>query len=193
MGYLQSEESKSDGTETSSGLVGGTGELGDGRSRSTSGGAVAGGSGHGRDGGGGLAGLSDGGLDGSRGLDDGGGGLSGGGRGGRGNRGGGGGNGGLYGNIDIDTGGLAGLGNGVDGSLLVLGIASLLDAGNDGSEEGVGLLAMAVEVVKSSTAIGAQGTEEAAQSAGGDVLKLSGANSGEGGNGDGNIGLHFDD
>jgi hypothetical protein len=30
-------------------------------------------------------------------------------------------------------------------------------------------------------------------SAGGDVLKLSGANSGEGGNGDGNIGLHFDD
>lgn len=52
---------------------------------------------------------------------------------------------------------------GVDGGLLVSGLASLLDARNDSSEEGVGLLAVALEVGELSAAVRAEGAEEAGQ------------------------------
>jgi hypothetical protein len=63
----------------------------------------------------------------------------------------------------LDTGSLAGLLNSSNGSLLLLGRAALLDTGNHGSEERLGLLAMALEVLEGLAAITAKGLEEAAQ------------------------------
>jgi hypothetical protein len=183
---LQGEESDTgSGEETSSlgSASSGTGELGDGGGSGGSS-AVAGGSGSTADRavdggalGGGLRGR------GSRSNSDGG--SS------RGLRGGAGGSGHLR-DSDLNTGGLAGLLNGSDGSLLLLGGAGLLDARNHGSEEGLGLLAMALEVLKGLAAILAKGLEEAAQSARGDVVELGRGNSGQSKGGGNSEGLHVD-
>jgi len=95
-------------------------------------------------------------------------------------------------NLDAhgDTGGGASILNGLDDVGLLLSRARLLDARGDGSEEGVGLLAVAREVSQAAAAIGGQGGDEAAQSARRDVVELSGGNGGQ--DSESSEGLHVD-
>jgi len=185
MGYLQSEESKGDGTSAHGDLVGSAREL-----RGSGGGDCSGAiAGHAHGGGSGRS--SAGHLGGGGGLSRGAGLLSGSrGSGGRSSRRSGAGD--REVDLDGNTSGSAGILNGGDGSSLVFGRAGLLDARNDLSEEGVGLAAVALEVGELSAAVGSQRANEAGQSALGDVVELGRANSSEGGNSGGGGELHFD-
>lgn len=67
------------------------------------------------------------------------------------------------GNLDGHAGLLAGLLDGRDGGLLVVGLASALNAGLDGAEELGALLAVAGKVGQAVAAVGGEGADEAVQ------------------------------